>query len=246
MTEPLLHIADVTAGYGPVTVLRGVSLQAREGELVTVLGANGAGKSTLLSTVVGLLPPRGGRVTFDGQNITGQPPESIARRRLVMVPEGRQLFGVMTVLENLLLGAHARHLGRRAVGDGLQRVFELFPVLQERTRQPAASLSGGEQQMLAIGRALMAQPRMLLLDEPSLGLAPLVSRQLFDILRVLHDAGVSILLVEQNARMALELADRAYVMERGSVTLEGRASDMLEDERVRAAYLGLGAGVTGD
>jgi branched-chain amino acid transport system ATP-binding protein len=246
MTEPLLQIEDVTAAYGPVTVLRGVSLQAGEGELVTVLGANGAGKSTLLSTVVGLLPPRGGRVIFDGEDITGQPPESIARRRLVMVPEGRQLFGPMTVLENLLLGAHARPPGRRAVGDRLERVFELFPVLQERTRQPAASLSGGEQQMLAIGRALMAQPRMLLLDEPSLGLAPLVTRQLFDILRVLHDAGVSILLVEQNARMALELADRAYVMERGSVTVEGRASDMLEDERVRAAYLGLGAGVTGD
>ena len=246
MTEPMLQMEDVTAGYGPVTVLRGISLAAREGELVTVLGANGAGKSTLLSTVVGLLPPRGGRIVFDGEDVTGQPPESIARRRLVMVPEGRQLFGPMTVVENLLLGAHARHPGRRAVGDRLEHVFELFPVLQERTRQAAASLSGGEQQMLAIGRALMAEPRMLLLDEPSLGLAPLVTRQLFDILRVLHDAGVSILLVEQNARMALELADRAYVMERGSVTLEGRAADMLEDKRVQAAYLGLGTGVAGD
>ena len=245
MTEPLLHIDDVTAGYGPVTVLRGVALHAREGELVTVLGANGAGKSTLLSAVVGLLAPRGGRVIFGGEDVTGQSPESIARRRLVMVPEGRQLFGPMTVLDNLLLGAHARRLGRRTAGEQLERVFELFPVLEERTRLPAASLSGGQQQMLAIGRALMAQPRMLLLDEPSLGLAPLVTRALFDILRVLHEAGVSILLVEQNARMALELADRAYVMERGSVTLEGRAADMLEDERVQAAYLGLGTGATG-
>jgi len=246
VSEPLLHVDGVTAGYGPVTVLRGVTLSAGEGELVTVLGANGAGKSTLLATVVGLLNPRGGRILFGGEDVTGQPAESMARRRLVMVPEGRQLFGPMTVLDNLLLGAHARHLGRRAAGEPLERVFALFPVLKERTRQPAASLSGGQQQMLAIGRALMAEPRMLLLDEPSLGLAPLVTRSLFDILRVLHDAGTSILLVEQNARMALDLADRAYVMERGTVTVEGRAADMLEDERVRAAYLGLGTGVTGD
>jgi branched-chain amino acid transport system ATP-binding protein len=240
MSEPLLAVEDVTAGYGPVTVLRGVTLVAHEGELVTVLGANGAGKSTLLSAVVGLLSPRAGRVTFGGQDITGKAPEAIARQRLVMVPEGRQLFGSMSVLDNLLLGAHGRHRGRSVLGERLDRVFELFPVLQERTRLPAASLSGGQQQMLAIGRALMAEPKMLLLDEPSLGLAPLVTRQLFDTLRVLHDAGVSIILVEQNARMALELADRAYVMERGSVTVEGPAAEMLEDERLQAAYLGLG------
>jgi branched-chain amino acid transport system ATP-binding protein len=241
MNEPLLMVEDVTAGYGPVTVLRGVSLLAREGELVTVLGANGAGKSTLLSAVVGLLSPRAGRVVFAGQDITGKAPETIARRGLAMVPEGRQLFGTMSVLDNLLLGAHGRQPGRRAVGERLDRVFALFPVLQERTRQPAASLSGGQQQMLAISRALMSEPRMLLLDEPSLGLAPLVTRQLFDTLRVLHGAGVSILLVEQNARMALELADRVYVMERGSVTIEGPAAEMLKDERVRTAYLGFGA-----
>jgi len=237
--EPLLLAEDVTAGYGPVTVLRGVTLVAREGELVTVLGANGAGKSTLLSAVVGLLTPRGGRVMFAGRDITGRSPEVIARQRLVLVPEGRQLFGPMSILDNLLLGAHGQR-GRRALSERLERVFELFPVLRERTRLPAGSLSGGQQQMLAIGRALMADPKMLLLDEPSLGLAPLVTRQLFDTLRVLHDAGVSILLVEQNARMALELADRAYVMERGSVTVEGPAAEMLEDERVQAAYLGLG------
>ena len=241
MNEPLLVVEDVTAGYGRVTVLRGVSLLAREGELVTVLGANGAGKSTLLSAVVGLLTPQAGRVVFAGQDITGRPPETIARRRLALVPEGRQLFGTMSVLDNLLLGAHGRQPGRRAVAGRLDRLFALFPVLQERTRQPAASLSGGQQQMLAIGRALMSEPRMLLLDEPSLGLAPLVTRQLFDTLRVLHGTGVSILLVEQNARMALELADRAYVMERGSVAIEGPAAEMLEDERVRTAYLGFGA-----
>jgi branched-chain amino acid transport system ATP-binding protein len=223
-----------------VTVLRGVTLSAREGELVTVLGANGAGKSTLLSAVVGLLTPSAGRVIFAGQDITGNPPETIARRRLAMVPEGRQLFGTMSVLDNLLLGAHGRRAGRGPLAARLDRVFELFPVLAERTRQQAASLSGGQQQMLAIGRALMSDPKMLLLDEPSLGLAPLVTRQLFDTLRQLHEAGVSILLVEQNARMALELADRAYVMERGSVAIEGPAAEMLEDERVRTAYLGLG------
>jgi branched-chain amino acid transport system ATP-binding protein len=240
VTEPLLLAEDITAGYGPVTVLRGVTLLAREGELVTVLGANGAGKSTFLSAVVGLLTPRAGRVTFEGQDITGKPPETIARRRLAMVPEGRQLFGTMSVLDNLLLGAHGRRAGRGSLATRVDRVFELFPVLAERTRQPAASLSGGQQQMLAIGRALMSEPKMLLLDEPSLGLAPLVTRQLFDTLRQLHEAGVSILLVEQNARMALELADRAYVMERGSVAIEGPAAEMLEDERVRTAYLGLG------
>jgi len=240
--EPLLIAEDVHAGYGPVTVLRGVTVVAREGELVTVLGGNGAGKSTLLSAVVGLLSPRSGRVTFAGHDITGKHAEAIARQRLVLVPEGRQLFGPMSVIDNLLLGAHCRRSGRRAVAERLDWVFELFPVLRERTRQLAASMSGGQQQMLAIGRALMAEPKMLLLDEPSLGLAPLVTRQLFDTLRLLHDAGVSILLVEQNARMALELADRAYVMERGRVSVEGPASEMLQDERVQAAYLGLGAG----
>jgi branched-chain amino acid transport system ATP-binding protein len=241
MTEPLLLAEDVTAGYGPVTVLRGVTLVAREGDLVTVLGANGSGKSTLLSAIVGLQPPRAGRVMFAGQDITGKSPETIARQRLVLVPEGRQLFGPMSVLDNLLLGAHSRPRNRRAAADALERVYSLFPVLRERARLPAASLSGGQQQMLAIGRALMADPKMLLLDEPSLGLAPLVTRQLFDTLRLLHDAGVSILLVEQNARMALELADRAYVMERGAVTVEGPAAEMLQDERVQAAYLGLGS-----
>ena len=238
--EPLLVAENLTAGYGPVTVLREVTLTAREGDLVTVLGANGSGKSTLLSAIVGLLPPRAGRVTFAGQDITGRTPEAIARQHLVMVPEGRQLFGPMSVADNLLLGAHCRRGSRRVLADKLERVFSLFPVLRERARLPAASLSGGQQQMLAIGRALMAEPKMLLLDEPSLGLAPLVTRQLFDTLRVLHSSGVSILLVEQNARMALELADRAYVMERGSVTVEGPAAEMLEDERVQAAYLGLG------
>jgi branched-chain amino acid transport system ATP-binding protein len=241
MSEALLCVEGLTAGYGPVTVLRQIALHALPGELVAVLGANGSGKSTLLSTVVGLLQPRSGRVLFAGEDITGKPPETVSRRHLVLVPEGRQLFGPMSVYDNLLLGAHGHRLTRRSLSERLERVFTLFPVLAERRKQPAASLSGGQQQMLAIGRALMAEPKMLLLDEPSLGLAPLVTRQLFDALRSLHHAGVSILLVEQNARMALELADRAYVMERGQVTVEGAATDMLEDDRVRAAYLGLGA-----
>jgi branched-chain amino acid transport system ATP-binding protein len=235
--EPLLLAEDVTAGYGPVTVLRGVTLVARKGELVTVLGANGAGKSTLLSAVVGLLTPRTGRVMFAGRDITGRTPEVIARQRLVMVPEGRQLFGPMSILDNLLLGAHGQR-GRRALSDRLDRVFELFPVLGERPRLPAASLSGGQQQMLAIGRALMADPKMLLLDEPSLGLAPLITRQLFDILRILHDAGVSILLVEQNVAVSLKIAGHAYVLENGRIVLGGRGQDLLRDERVRVAYLG--------
>jgi branched-chain amino acid transport system ATP-binding protein len=237
--EPILAVDGLTAGYGPVTVLRDVTLAARPGELVTVLGANGAGKSTLLATVVGLLRPRAGRVVLDGEDITGRSPEDISRRRLVLVPEGRQLFGPMSVQENLLLGAHGRRLRRAAVAEQVEAVFDLFPALRERPRELAANLSGGQQQMLAIGRALMAGPKLLLLDEPSLGLAPLVTLQLFETLRSLHDSGVTILLVEQNARMALDLADRGYVMERGSVALEGRAADLLEDQRVRAAYLGL-------
>jgi branched-chain amino acid transport system ATP-binding protein len=246
MSDALLDVKDITGGYGPVSVMRGVTLQARPGELVTILGANGSGKSTLLAAIVGLLQPFSGRVLFAGEDITGRAPEAISRRRLVLVPEGRQLFGPMSVVDNLLLGAHG-HPGTRAHRGGrLERIFALFPVLAERRRQLAASLSGGEQQMLAIGRALMAEPKMLILDEPSLGLAPIVTRQLFDTLRSLHDNGVSILLVEQNARMALELADRAYVMERGQVTVEGEATAMLADERVRAAYLGLGTTVRGD
>jgi branched-chain amino acid transport system ATP-binding protein len=236
----LLTLEGISAAYGAVTVLRGADLSVAPGELVTVLGANGAGKSALLATAVGLLRPRSGRVVFDGEDITGLSTEAISKRRLVLVPEGRQLFGPMSVGENLLLGAHGRRLGRRGLAEQTDRVFELFPILAERIKQQAASLSGGEQQMVAIGRALMADPKMLLLDEPSLGLAPLVTKQLFDILRGLHDTGVAIVLVEQNARMALELADRAYVMERGAVTLEGRAADLLQDERVQAAYLGLG------
>lgn len=246
MSDALLAVEDLTGGYGPVTVIRGVTLQARPGELVTILGANGSGKSTLLSSIVGLLQPHSGRVLFNGEDITGRAPEAISRRRLVLVPEGRQLFGPMSVFDNLLLGAHGHRGTQRSLGGRLERIFTLFPVLAERRKQLAASLSGGEQQMLAIGRALMAEPKMLILDEPSLGLAPLVTRQLFDTLRSLHDDGVSILLVEQNARMALELADRAYVMERGRVAVEGGAAEMLEDERVKTAYLGLGAKARGD
>jgi len=234
---PQLGIEGITSGYGAVTVLRNVSIEVRPGEIVAILGANGAGKSTLLKTVVGLLRPTAGRVSFHGEDVTGRAPEAVARTGLVLVPEGRQLFASMTIRENLLLGAYAR--GRAGRGDSLRRVYDMFPLLEEREAQKAASLSGGQQQMLAIGRGLMAEPRMLLLDEPSLGLAPLIIKDVFETLGRLREAGVTILIVEQNAAMTLELADRAYVLERGEVSVEGRAADLSSDPRIQSAYLGL-------
>jgi branched-chain amino acid transport system ATP-binding protein len=237
MSEPLLVAEGVTAGYGPVTVLREVTLVAREGELVTVLGANGSGKSTLLSAIVGLLAPRAGRVTFAGQDITGRSAESIARQRLVMVPEGRQLFGPMSVLDNLLLGAHCRRRSRRATAETLERVFSLFPVLQERPRLPAASLSGGQQQMLAIGRALAANPGLILLDEPLEGLAPSVALTVEDAILTLKERGTTMLLVEHNSEMALRVADRGSILELGKVVATGTAAELSADASLVHRYL---------
>lgn len=234
---PQLRIDGITSGYGVVTVLREVSLRVGRGEIVAILGANGAGKSTLLKSVVGLVRPTAGRVALDGDDITGRPPETMTRTGLVLVPEGRQLFSSMTVRENLLLGAYA--LGRDGRDESLGRVFDLFPVLKERQAQKAAGLSGGQQQMLAIGRGLMARPEMLLLDEPSLGLAPLVIKEVFETLEQLRSAGVTILIVEQNVAMTLELADRAYVLERGRVAVDGSATELSRDPRIQSAYLGL-------
>jgi branched-chain amino acid transport system ATP-binding protein len=236
---PFLRVAGVTSGYGSVTVLRDVSLHVAEGEIVALLGANGAGKSTLLKTVVGLLRPTAGTIEAHGADITGSLPERITRRRVVLVPEGRQLFDAMTVRENLILGGYTQPRSRRN-GD-LDRVFALFPILRERQRQKASSLSGGQRQMVALGRALMARPTLLLLDEPSLGLAPLVIKETFETLVKLRDDGVTILVVEQNAMMTLEIADRAYVLERGRVTIDGPAEELARDPRIREAYLGLDA-----
>jgi len=238
-----LRLDRVTGGYGAVTVLRNVSLHVAEGEIVAILGANGAGKSTLLKTVVGLLRPTTGTIEAHGDDITGWPPEKITRQQVVLVPEGRQLFDTMTVRENLILGGYTQPRSNRDAD--MARVFGLFPILEERQSQKASSLSGGQRQMVAIGRALMARPTLLLLDEPSLGLAPLIIKETFETLAKLRDDGVTILIVEQNAMMTLQLADRAYVLNRGRVSMEGHADELARDPRVRQAYLGLPASAAG-
>lgn len=236
----MLEIEDLSVAYGRIEALRGVSLRVEEGGLACLIGANGAGKTTLLRAISGLLPLRRGRVTFQGREISGRPPEAIVRLGVSQVPEGRQLFTTLTVRDNLLLGAYP--CGRRsratAIAEGLQRVYAFFPVLQARQRQLAGTLSGGEQQMLAIGRVLMARPRVLLLDEPSVGLAPRLVREIFRKIQELHAQGTTILLVEQNARAALRIADHGYVLETGRIVLEGKSQELIEHEAVRKAYLG--------
>ncbi|HVX42498.1 MAG TPA: ABC transporter ATP-binding protein [Mycobacteriales bacterium] len=234
----LLEIRDLTVHYGKVRAISGVSLSVNEGEIVTLIGANGAGKTTTLKTISGLRRPTSGRVLFDGADITGMPGHKRVSAGLSQAPEGRGIFPGMTVLENLEMGSYAQRKIRRA---DLDHVFALFPRLQERSRQPGGTLSGGEQQMLAIGRALMARPKLLLLDEPSMGLAPLVVRQIFSILKDISADGMTILLVEQNATQALALSHRAYVLETGRIVTTGDAADLAEDPAVRAAYLGGGA-----
>jgi len=236
---PLLDLMDVHSGYGRTEVLRGVNMRVDAGELVALIGSNGAGKSTLLKSIVGLVTPTAGSVRYAGRDISAARPERLVRDGIALVPEGRLLFGPMSVRENLELGAYAMDRGRAAaIAEGLERVHALFPVLAERAMQPAETLSGGEQQMLAVGRALMSRPRLLLLDEPSLGLAPKVIAEIFSVLDALRAQGVTILLVEQDARLALKHADRGYVMRTGRVLLEGTASDLLADENVRTIYLG--------
>jgi branched-chain amino acid transport system ATP-binding protein len=236
----MLKLENVSAFYGRIQALREVSLHVTEGEIVAVIGSNGAGKSTLLNTISGLIPARGGRVLFDGRSIAGLAPEKIVRLGISQVPERRQIFSTMSVMDNLILGAYHRYRrdGHKAVERDLDFVFEIFPRLRERIGQTAGTLSGGEQQMLALGRGWMAKPRLLLMDEPSLGLAPLMAREIFRVSGGLREHGTTILVVEQNARAALALADRAYVMESGQVVLEGKSSDLAVDERVQKAYLG--------
>ncbi len=235
-----LRVEGVTAGYGVVSVLRDLSLHVDPGEIVAVLGTNGAGKSTLLKTIVGLLRPTAGRVLLGEEDVSRVPPESMAGKGVVLVPEGRQLFGEMTVRENLILGAYSRRRrDRESREEDLERVLELFPVLGERLRSPAADLSGGQQQMLAVGRGMMAHPSILLLDEPSLGLAPIVTREMFETFEKLRAGGITVMIVEQQAIQTLRLSDRAYVIERGRIIVEGTSDKMIDEDEVRSAYLGL-------
>lgn len=237
-SERVLSIEGLSSGYGHVPVVRGVTLDVIEGEMVTLIGANGAGKSTLLKTIAGLLRPTAGRVVLAGRDVTGLAAEKLVRAGMVLVPEGRMLFGPMTVMENLLLGAHTRRSSDRGIADDLERVARLFPVLADRSAQPAATLSGGEQQMLAVGRALMSRPRLLLLDEPSLGLAPKVIAGIFEVLGTLRSEGISMLLVEQDAKLALKHSDRGYVMRTGEMALGGTSAELLGNDEVRHIYLG--------
>jgi branched-chain amino acid transport system ATP-binding protein len=234
----LLQADGIRVAYGGIEALRGVSFDVEEGEIVTLLGANGAGKTTTLRTVSGLLRPTTGTITFDGKRIDTVAPHEMVQLGIGHVPEGRRIFPRMTVRENLAMGAYHRH--DDTAGD-VQRVFELFPVLRERAAQDGGTLSGGEQQMLAIGRALMGRPRLLLLDEPSMGLAPMIVARIFDIIREINEQGTTVFLVEQNAAQALRLANRGYVLETGEVVLSDTAPALLANDRIREAYLGEGA-----
>ncbi len=236
----MLRLRSLHAGYGNVEVLHGVSLHVDVGEIVTIVGANGAGKSTLLNAIAGVVRPSAGTVEFRAEEITGRPAESVAARGCVLVPEGRQIFPDMSVRENLQLGGYLRwrRHGRASVEKDAEEICALFPILAKRGTQEAGTLSGGEQQMLALGRALMAKPRILMLDEPSIGLAPLVVREIFDVIASLRGRGATILLVEQNARAALSIADRGYVMETGRIMTEGSAAELSDNRDVRRAYLG--------
>lgn len=234
----LLELSDVHVHYGKVEALKGISLTVDEGEVVTLIGGNGAGKSTTLKTISGLRPVTSGSIRFQGKDIVGVPAHRLVERGLSQAPEGRGIFPGMTVMENLEMGAYARKGGRAVIAPDLERAFELFPRLAERRRQAGGTLSGGEQQMLAIGRALMAGPKLLLLDEPSMGLAPKLVAQIFDIVTEINRQGTTILLVEQNAAQALRRADRAYVLETGRIVRSDTAAALLDDESVKAAYLG--------
>jgi len=233
----MLKITDLHVAYGGIKALRGIDLEVPEGKIVTLIGANGAGKSTTLRTISGLVPATSGSITYNGKELLGMPINKIIEEGIVMVPEGRRVFPDMTVLENLKIGAYLRH-DKAQIAQDIQWVYSLFPRLQERHWQMAGTLSGGEQQMLAVGRALMSRPKVLMMDEPSLGLAPLIVRDIFSIIREINKQGMTILLIEQNANMALHTADIGYVLETGNITLTGPGKELLHDENVRKAYLG--------
>ena len=237
MAEPMLKVTDVRAAYGKIEALKGVSLEVMEGEIVTLIGANGAGKSTTLKTISGQLTPKTGSIEFLGKKISGTPTHLVTAKGIIQVPEGRRIFSRMTVMENLEMGAFLRK-DKDGIKADLDHVFELFPRLKERVAQKGGTLSGGEQQMLAMGRAMMARPKLLMLDEPSMGLAPVVVEIIFETILTLNRAGITILLVEQNANMALAIADRGYVLETGNIALTGPGKELLANEAVRKAYLG--------
>jgi branched-chain amino acid transport system ATP-binding protein len=233
----LLELDGVRAGYGPIDVLDGISIEVPKGEIVTIIGANGAGKTTTLMTISGIVRPRQGTIIFDGRSLESLRPFEIVRAGICQAPEGRKIFPRMTVLENLQMGAYTRS-DKAGIQRDIDHAYELFPVLKERNQQLGGTLSGGEQQMLAVARALMGRPKLLLLDEPSLGLAPLIVLKIFDVIRLLNSEGISVLLVEQNARLALKLAHHGYVLETGSITISGSGQELLHDKRVQDAYLG--------
>lgn len=233
----MLKLESLSVFYGGIHALRGIDIEVAEGKIITLIGANGAGKSTMLNSVVGLVKPTAGKITWNGEDITGKDTKDIVSRGLVLIPEGRHVFPNLTVDENLTLGAYSRN-NKLQVRQDRERCFALFPRLKERIRQSAGTLSGGEQQMLAVARGLMTSPKLLMLDEPSLGLAPLVSKMIFDIIREINQNGVTILLIEQNAHAALEIADYAYVLETGVITMQNTGAVLLKDDGIRRAYLG--------
>ena len=234
---PLLELENMHSYYGHIHALRGISLTVEEGEVVTLIGSNGAGKTTTLRSIHGILPPREGKIVFNGEEIQGAPAHELIGKGIAQSPEGRRIFFRMTVLENLEMGAYHRNDGSE-IREDMDRVFELFPRLKERTKQEAGTMSGGEQQMLAIGRALMSSPKLLLLDEPSMGLAPVLVERIFEVIREINEQGTTLLLVEQNANVALEIASRGYVLESGEIVNSASAAELREDPSVREAYLG--------
>lgn len=233
----LLEIKDLEVNYGVIKAIKGVSFDVNEGEIIALIGANGAGKTTILHTITGLIQAKKGSIVFDGKELTKTPPHKIVSMGMAHVPEGRRIFQQLSVLENLKLGAYTRK-DKSEIASTLKMVYERFPRLEERKNQVAGTLSGGEQQMLAMGRALMSKPRIILMDEPSMGLSPLLVSGIFDIIKVINESGTTVLLVEQNAKKALSIADRAYVLETGNITLSGDAKDLINDESVKKAYLG--------
>jgi len=233
----MLQVKEINVYYGAIHALKNLSINVEQGSIVTLIGANGAGKTTTLKTISGILKPKSGAITFKGRDITKTPPEKIVELGISQVPEGRRVFPSMTVMENLEMGAYLRK-DKKAILQDMDNVFDRFPRLKERVKQLAGTLSGGEQQMLAMGRALMARPELLLLDEPSMGLAPLLVKEIFSIIQDINSKGTTVLLVEQNANMALSIADKAYVLETGSIVLEGKADQLLKSEEVKKAYLG--------
>lgn len=235
MSEAILKISDLKVNYGGIEAVKGVSFDVPEGEIVTLIGANGAGKSSTLRAIAGLVKPAGGKVEFKGEDITAKDPTTIVTRGITLVPEGRKIFPDLTVLENLKIGAYLR---KDDLTDDLNWVYDLFPRLKERSWQAGGTLSGGEQQMLAVGRALMSRPKIIMMDEPSLGLAPIIVRGIFDIIKEINKRGVTVLLIEQNANMALKTAHAGYVLETGRITMNGTGAQLLADEKVKAAYLG--------